>query len=294
MAETFEYAIKKDVRNNPIVREVDRDRHREMWRSAGAGRVPRGGAALLGVAALRAAAPRLPPRADAARARGRGNRDQPSPAAGARHAAISAAHRAAGDRSSPHGGARPGRGVGHRACPAGGAAAALGRRAAAESRTSEGGRAGGRKARIPLAPDAEAAARSWPRSRWWPGRRPSKRGWSICRSAATPTSPRAPNASSSRTVETTAKRGDILDRDGRVLAYSVDADSIYAVPTEISDPDAAAESAVRRARGLRTARARRTGRPDPPRPRVRRTCAARSRRTRRAASRPSSSKASGS
>jgi cell division protein FtsI (penicillin-binding protein 3) len=45
-----------------------------------------------------------------------------------------------------------------------------------------------------------------------------------------------------RTVETTAKRGDILDRDGRVLAYSVDADSIYAVPTEISDPDAAAKA----------------------------------------------------
>ena len=43
-----------------------------------------------------------------------------------------------------------------------------------------------------------------------------------------------------RTVETTAKRGDILDRRGRVLAYSVDADSIYAVPTDISDPDAAA------------------------------------------------------
>jgi len=32
-AETFDYAIKKDVRNNPIVREVDRERHREMWRS---------------------------------------------------------------------------------------------------------------------------------------------------------------------------------------------------------------------------------------------------------------------
>lgn len=31
--ETFEYAIKKDVRNNPIVREIDRDRHREMWRA---------------------------------------------------------------------------------------------------------------------------------------------------------------------------------------------------------------------------------------------------------------------
>jgi cell division protein FtsL len=32
-AESFEWAIKKDVRNNPIVREVDGERHREMWRS---------------------------------------------------------------------------------------------------------------------------------------------------------------------------------------------------------------------------------------------------------------------
>jgi len=31
-AETFEYAIKKDVRNNPIVREVDERRVREQWR----------------------------------------------------------------------------------------------------------------------------------------------------------------------------------------------------------------------------------------------------------------------
>ena len=43
-----------------------------------------------------------------------------------------------------------------------------------------------------------------------------------------------------RTVEAPAKRGEILDRDGRVLAYSVDADSIYAVPTDIDDPDKAA------------------------------------------------------
>src|SRR5436190_4864246 len=33
MAEPFEYAIKKDVRNNPIVREVDEARHRELWKS---------------------------------------------------------------------------------------------------------------------------------------------------------------------------------------------------------------------------------------------------------------------
>ena len=35
--DTFEYAIKKDVRNNPIVREVDRERHREMWGSVAVG-----------------------------------------------------------------------------------------------------------------------------------------------------------------------------------------------------------------------------------------------------------------
>ena len=38
------------------------------------------------------------------------------------------------------------------------------------------------------------------------------------------------------TVPAPAKRGEIFDRNGRVLAYSVDADTIYAVPTEITDP----------------------------------------------------------
>ncbi len=33
--EAFEYAIKKDVRNNPIVREVDDARQRELWKSVG-------------------------------------------------------------------------------------------------------------------------------------------------------------------------------------------------------------------------------------------------------------------
>jgi cell division protein FtsL len=31
----FEYAIKKDVRNNPIVREIDAERQRQLWRTAG-------------------------------------------------------------------------------------------------------------------------------------------------------------------------------------------------------------------------------------------------------------------
>jgi cell division protein FtsL len=35
--DSFEYAIRKDVRNNPIVREVDEERHRELWQSVGIG-----------------------------------------------------------------------------------------------------------------------------------------------------------------------------------------------------------------------------------------------------------------
>jgi cell division protein FtsI (penicillin-binding protein 3) len=40
----------------------------------------------------------------------------------------------------------------------------------------------------------------------------------------------------SRTQDAPAARGDILDRRGRMLATSVDADTIYAVPSEIADP----------------------------------------------------------
>jgi cell division protein FtsL len=35
----FEYGIKKDIRNNPIVREIDEDRQRQLWRTAGIGAV---------------------------------------------------------------------------------------------------------------------------------------------------------------------------------------------------------------------------------------------------------------
>lgn len=39
-----------------------------------------------------------------------------------------------------------------------------------------------------------------------------------------------------RTVDAPAKRGEIFDRRGHLLAYSVDADTIYAVPHEIENP----------------------------------------------------------
>ena len=44
----------------------------------------------------------------------------------------------------------------------------------------------------------------------------------------------------SQTIELNPRRGRILDRDGRVLAYSVDGDVIYAVPSDVKDPEALA------------------------------------------------------
>jgi cell division protein FtsI (penicillin-binding protein 3) len=40
---------------------------------------------------------------------------------------------------------------------------------------------------------------------------------------------------SSRTVEAPAKRGELTDRHGRLLAYSVDAETIFAIPGEVED-----------------------------------------------------------
>jgi cell division protein FtsI (penicillin-binding protein 3) len=48
-----------------------------------------------------------------------------------------------------------------------------------------------------------------------------------------------------RTVQSPAKRGEIHDRHGRLLAYSVDADTVYAVPHEIEDPTATAAALCR-------------------------------------------------
>jgi cell division protein FtsI (penicillin-binding protein 3) len=44
-----------------------------------------------------------------------------------------------------------------------------------------------------------------------------------------------------RTIKPPAKRGEILDRTGRVLAYSVDADTIAADPSAVDDPDETAK-----------------------------------------------------
>jgi len=90
-----------------------------------------------------------------------------------------------------------------------------------------------------------------------------------------------------------AKRGDILDRRGRVLATSVDADTIYAVPTEIADPQHAAATLCTALRDCdakdRAALADRPGAAQGVR-----LIAGRSRRIRRNASRRSISTASGS
>ena len=42
-----------------------------------------------------------------------------------------------------------------------------------------------------------------------------------------------------RTPRAPAKRGDIVDRRGNILATSVDADSVYAVPSELKDKELA-------------------------------------------------------
>jgi stage V sporulation protein D (sporulation-specific penicillin-binding protein) len=48
-------------------------------------------------------------------------------------------------------------------------------------------------------------------------------------------------AQRSDTVEVFARRGSILDRNGNVLVRSMPSESVYAVPREIADPDAAAQ-----------------------------------------------------
>ena len=71
---------------------------------------------------------------------------------------------------------------------------------------------------------------------------------------------------SERTINLDPRRGPIVDRNGRDLAVSVDVESIYAVPTDIAQP-AAAAAALGKALGLDAA-ARRTLRAQLERPRA--------------------------
>jgi cell division protein FtsI (penicillin-binding protein 3) len=48
-----------------------------------------------------------------------------------------------------------------------------------------------------------------------------------------------------QTIDINARRGEIVDRHGRVLAYSVDGDVIYAVPSDVDDPRAVARQLCR-------------------------------------------------
>ena len=66
----------------------------------------------------------------------------------------------------------------------------------------------------------------------------------------------------SRTLTLPAMRGTITDREGRVLATSADADTIYAVPTEIDDPESTARKLCQVLEGCSSSKEqlRRTGR----------------------------------
>ena len=101
----FEYAIKMDVRNNPIVREIDRSRQRELWRSVADRRRPRRRRPLLALAALRRDPHRHRDRAHAARTAG-GAGDQPPAPAADRAAVVAAPHcEARGRQAALHDGA---------------------------------------------------------------------------------------------------------------------------------------------------------------------------------------------
>ena len=102
--EPFEYAIKKDVRNNPIVREVDEARQRELWKSVGV-------AGFLVIVLLFSAWQHFEllrhgyQIEELKRERAAEEEAGASAAPRNRHAAIARAHRSARHRAAPPGGA---------------------------------------------------------------------------------------------------------------------------------------------------------------------------------------------
>ena len=108
--------------------------------------------------------------------------------------------------------------------------------------------------------DAETAHDRGGRVPWRVDGSGSSAAWSSCRSIRHADLVVRASRQQSRTMDAAAKRGDILDRRGRVLATSVDADSVIAVPSAIEDPPAVVDGAVRRPGRLQSRRARRPDR----------------------------------
>ena len=104
--DTFECAIKKDIRNNPIVREVDRERHREMWRTAGIGLFLVSVLLFWAWQHFELLRQGLPVRADAARTCRRGRGQSPFTARDL-HAAVTGADRTNGNQTARNGGRLP-------------------------------------------------------------------------------------------------------------------------------------------------------------------------------------------
>ena len=246
----FEYAIKKDVRNNPIVREVDEARQRELWKSVGV-------AGFLVLVLLFSAwqhfellrhGYQIEELQRAARGRGR---NRPPAAARDRNAEVAQADRGAGHRSAAPRRAVARRSDRHRTRAAGRAAGQVGRRAAVM--TTPVAAAPARLARRPLklARCCAALVVALALGLWVAGIEARlvylqvfDRADLVARA----------ERQQERTQPSPAKRGDILDRRGRVLATSVDADTIYAVP--VGNRRRAATRAKRSARRSATARPR--------------------------------------
>ncbi len=77
------------------------------------------------------------------------------------------------------------------------------------------------------------------------GPRPSRRASCGCRCTSTSTCWRSWTIRSDGFCTLPAMRGTITDREGRVLATSADADTVFAVPTEIDDPESTARKLCR-------------------------------------------------
>ena len=226
-------------------RAVAVDRHRRRARA---------GAAVLGLAALRAAPSRLSARADAARAGDR-RRDQPAPAARDRDAARPAADREARDRAAGHGGA------GRRRCDRDRARdAGQSRRRSRSSRRAEHEAVGSGVAEQAFnwRPTIErrVVVAAVVLALWTLGDRGAAR--SICRSSATTSSTRAPSGSSCRHVDAAGQaRRDLRSPRPAARLQRRRRHHLRRPATKSRTPRSDGRGAVRRARRLLARRSRR-------------------------------------